>query len=150
MAAISTECYRSLVHDDPDFVRFFTDVTPVQEISRLRLGSRPAKRRAEGGIDDLRAIPWVFSWTQSRIVLPAWLGLGTALADARDRHGRDVLREMLAEWPFFASLISNAEMACSKADIRIAERYTELLSDDDVRERIWGGSRLSSSSPGRS
>jgi phosphoenolpyruvate carboxylase len=137
MAAISTDCYRSLVHDDPDFVRFFTAATPVQEISRLRLGSRPAKRRAEGGIDELRAIPWVFSWTQSRIVLPAWLGLGTALADARERHGLAVLREMIADWPFFASLISNAEMACSKADPRIARRYTELWSDDNARDRIW-------------
>jgi phosphoenolpyruvate carboxylase len=137
MAALSAECYRSLVHDDPDFVRFFTAVTPVQEISRLRLGSRPAKRRAEGGIDDLRAIPWVFSWTQSRIVLPAWLGLGTALADARGRHGLAVLREMITDWPFFASLISNAEMACSKADARIAKRYTELWSDEQARDRIW-------------
>jgi phosphoenolpyruvate carboxylase len=138
MAAISAECYRSLVHDDPDFVRFFTSVTPVQEISQLRLGSRPAKRRAEGGIDELRAIPWVFSWTQSRIVLPAWLGLGTALADARERHGLAVLRDMIADWPFFASLISNAEMACSKADARIAKRYTELWDDDEARDRIWG------------
>jgi phosphoenolpyruvate carboxylase len=138
MAAISAERYRSLVHEDPDFVRFFTAVTPVQEISRLQLGSRPAKRRADGGIDALRAIPWVFSWTQSRIVLPAWLGLGTALADARERHGLEMLREMIADWPFFASLISNAEMACSKADARIAKRYTELWDDHEARDRIWG------------
>jgi phosphoenolpyruvate carboxylase len=138
MAAISADFYRSLVHDDPDFVRFFTAVTPVQEISRLRLGSRPAKRRPEGGIDDLRAIPWVFSWTQSRIVLPGWLGLGTALADARERHGLSVLHDMVNDWPFFATLISNAEMACSKADARIAERYTELFDDDQARDRIWG------------
>ncbi len=80
-------CTGRLVHDDPEFPRFFAAVTPLEEISRLRLGSRPAKRSEAGGIDDLRAIPWVFSWTQSRIVLPAWLGLGTALADARERHG---------------------------------------------------------------
>ena len=138
MAAVSADFYRSLVHDDPDFIRFFTAATPVQEISRLRLGSRPAKRRAEGGIDDLRAIPWVFSWTQSRIVLPAWLGLGTALAEARERHGLTVLREMITDWPFFSSLISNAEMACSKADARIAQRYTELWDDEEARDRIWG------------
>jgi phosphoenolpyruvate carboxylase len=138
MAAVSADCYRSLVHDDPDFVRFFTAATPVREISQLRLGSRPAKRREQGGIDDLRAIPWVFSWTQSRIVLPAWLGLGTALADARDRHGLTVLREMITDWPFFASLVSNAEMACSKADARIAERYTQLWDDEEARDRIWG------------
>jgi phosphoenolpyruvate carboxylase len=138
MAAISADRYRSIVHNDPDFGQFFTTATPVQEISRLRLGSRPAKRRAEGGIDELRAIPWVFSWTQSRIVLPAWLGLGTALADARERHGLDVLREMIDDWPFFASLISNAEMACSKADRTIAKRYAELWSDEEARNRIWG------------
>jgi phosphoenolpyruvate carboxylase len=138
MAEISAERYRSLVHDDPDFARFFTAATPVEEISRLRLGSRPAKRRAEGGIEDLRAIPWVFSWTQSRVVLPAWLGLGTALAAARERHGLAVLQEMVADWAFFASLISNAEMACSKADARIARLYTELWDDEDARERIWG------------
>jgi phosphoenolpyruvate carboxylase len=138
MAEVSAARYRSLVHEDPDFVRFFTVVTPVEEISRLRLGSRPAKRRAEGGIDDLRAIPWVFSWTQARIVLPAWLGLGTALAAARERHGLDVLQEMVTDWPFFASLIANAEMACSKADARIASRYTDLWDDEAARERIWG------------
>lgn len=138
MAEISAERYRSLVHDDPDFPRFFAAATPVEEISRLRLGSRPAKRRAEGGIDELRAIPWVFSWTQSRIVLPAWLGLGTALAAARERHGLDVLQEMVADWPFFASLIANAEMACAKADTRIATLYTQLWDDEVARERIWG------------
>jgi phosphoenolpyruvate carboxylase len=137
MARVSADRYTSLVHDDPDFVRFFTAATPVEEISRLRLGSRPAKRQPEGGIDALRAIPWVFSWTQSRIVLPAWLGLGTALADARERHGLAVLREMIDDWPFFASLISNAEMACSKADPTIAKRYSELWSDDNARDRIW-------------
>jgi phosphoenolpyruvate carboxylase len=78
--------YRSIVHDNPDFVSFFETVTPVHEISRLRLGSRPARRGQAAGIEDLRAIPWVFSWTQARIVLPAWLGLGTALRLARERH----------------------------------------------------------------
>jgi phosphoenolpyruvate carboxylase len=83
MAARSAAIYRQLVHQDPDFVRFFLAVTPVQEISRLRLGSRPARRSAAAGISDLRAIPWVFSWTQSRIILPAWFGLGTAFQAAR-------------------------------------------------------------------
>ncbi len=138
MAESSAAIYRALVHEDPDFGRFFAAATPVEEISRLRLGSRPTKRRAEGGIDDLRAIPWVFSWTQSRIVLPAWLGLGTALAAARERHGLAILREMVEAWPFFAGLLANAEMACAKADPRIAQRYTELWDDDSARERIWG------------
>jgi phosphoenolpyruvate carboxylase len=138
MADSSAELYRSVVHEDEDFVGFFSTVTPLEEISRLRLGSRPARRSSKSGIDDLRAIPWVFSWTQSRIVLPAWLGLGTALAGARDRHGVEMLREMAKEWRFFGTLLANAEMGLSKADPGIAGRYSELCRDSDVRERIWG------------
>ncbi len=136
MATDSGSIYRRVVHDDPDFVSFFESVTPVAEISRLRLGSRPAKRSAAAGIGDLRAIPWVFSWTQSRIILPAWLGLGTALRGARERHGLDLLRQMAREWPFFTSVLSNAEMGCAKADLGIAERYV-ALSDHPARDRIW-------------
>ena len=136
-ATTPRELYRSIVHDDPDFVAFFEAVTPVREISRLRLGSRPAKRTRAGGIEDLRAIPWVFSWTQARIVLPAWLGLGTALRHARERHGLEVLRQMAREWPFFTSVLSNAEMGCAKADLGIARRYVELWDDAEARERIW-------------
>ncbi len=139
MASVSADIYRKLVHEDPSFVEFFMAVTPINEVSRLRLGSRPARRQASSaGIDDLRAIPWVFSWTQSRIVLPAWLGLGTALAQARRDHGLGLLREMVAQWPFFRALISNAEMACAKADPGIAARYVQLWDDADGRERIWG------------
>jgi phosphoenolpyruvate carboxylase len=137
MADISESDYRGLVHHDPDFVRFFEAVTPLDEISRLRLGSRPARRGTQEGIDDLRAIPWVFSWTQARIVLPAWLGLGAALASAREAHGVELLREMTAEWPFFATLLANAEMALAKADLGIARRYTQLWGDAAQRERIW-------------
>jgi phosphoenolpyruvate carboxylase len=144
MAEISAERYRSLVYDDPDFARFFAAATPVEEISRLRLGSRPAKRRAEGGIDDLRAIPWVFSWTQSRIVLPAWLGLGTALATARERHGLAVLQEMVADWAFFASLISNAEMACSKAPTRGSQGFTPSCGMTRMRGSASGASWMPS------
>jgi phosphoenolpyruvate carboxylase len=136
MAERSSEAYRDLVHGDPDFVRAFTEVTPVDEISRLRLGSRPAKRSPDGGIDDLRAIPWVFSWTQARIVLPAWFGLGAALEDAREDCGVELLREMEREWPFFSALLSNAEMACSKADAAISRRYFDLWEDEEPRERI--------------
>src|SRR5215210_7118487 len=134
MARCSSRVYRALVHEDPDFPAFFAAVTPVDEISRLRLGSRPARRRAAvTGIEDLRAIPWVFSWTQARIVLPAWFGLGSALAAARDAHGIELLREMEAEWPFFAGLLSNAEMACAKADPGIARRYVDLWEDEAPR-----------------
>jgi phosphoenolpyruvate carboxylase len=137
MAEVSARHYRAMVHDDPDFVRFFAAVTPIEEISRLRLGSRPARRGGEVGIDDLRAIPWVFAWTQARFVLPAWLGLGSALADAHERHGLDLLREMTGTWPFFATLLANAEMALAKADLRIAHRYTQLWDQTQERERIW-------------
>jgi phosphoenolpyruvate carboxylase len=137
MADDSAELYRSIVQDDPEFVAFFEAVTPVHEISRLRLGSRPAKRTQSGGIGDLRAIPWVFSWTQSRIVLPAWLGLGTALRTARERHGLKLMQQMATEWPFFISVLSNAEMGCAKADLGIARRYVELWDQSQPRDRIW-------------
>ncbi|HEV7884308.1 MAG TPA: phosphoenolpyruvate carboxylase, partial [Solirubrobacteraceae bacterium] len=97
-----------------------------------------AKRRQSTRIEDFRAIPWVFSWTQARAVLPAWYGLGTALESARERHGVEILREMECDWPFFAALLSNAEMACVKADLDIARRYAELYDDEEARERIWG------------
>jgi phosphoenolpyruvate carboxylase len=165
MSASSEAMYRQLVHEDPDFVDFFLAATPVEEVSRLRLGSRPARRQAAGGIDDLRAIPWVFAWTQSRIVLPAWLGLGTALRQARERHGLETLQAMTRDWPFFSSLIGNAEMGCSKADPGIARRYVALWENVAARDRIWrlledeleltraelvlirGGSRLLDSEP---
>jgi phosphoenolpyruvate carboxylase len=139
MARTSEGVYRRLVHEDPDFVEFFLTVTPVEEVSRLRLGSRPARRQQAGGIDDLRAIPWVFAWTQSRIVLPAWLGLGTALREARERHGLETLQAMAADWPFFSALIANAEMGASKADPGIARRYIALWDNVEARDRIWGG-----------
>ncbi|MEY2517111.1 MAG: phosphoenolpyruvate carboxylase, partial [bacterium] len=117
MAARSTSVYRDLVYGDPDFADYFHATTPVREISRLQLGSRPSKRRDSARIEDYRAIPWVFSWTQTRAVLPAWYGLGTALESAREAHGAQVLQEMERDWPFFSALISNAEMACAKADL---------------------------------
>ncbi len=137
MAEISTHAYRDLVYGDADFPAFFHAATPVAEVSRLQLGSRPAKRRQSMRIEDFRAIPWVFSWTQARAVLPAWYGLGTALEAARERHGVQTLREMERDWPFFAALLSNAEMACVKVDLDIARRYAELYDDEPARERIW-------------
>jgi len=137
MADVSTRAYRDLVYGDPDFAAFFHAATPVNEVQRLQLGSRPAKRRASTRIEDFRAIPWVFSWTQTRAVLPAWYGLGTALQAAREQHGVQILRDMERDWPFFAALLSNAEMACAKADVEIARRYAELYEDEPARERIW-------------
>jgi phosphoenolpyruvate carboxylase len=137
MAAESASAYRALVYDDPDFVECFMNVTPVDQISQLQLGSRPARRGAASGIGDLRAIPWVFSWTQARVILPAWYGLGTALVAAREKFGAEELARMTAEWPFFDALISNAEMACAKADFGIARRYFDLWDNAEPRERIW-------------
>src|SRR6202012_3465971 len=97
----------------------------------------PAKRSRAAGIEDLRAIPWVFSWTQSRIVLPGWLGAGTGRRGARERHGVDLLRQLRDEWPFFESLLSNAEMGCAKADLQIARRYVALWDEAEPRDRIW-------------
>jgi len=138
MARRSSRAYRDLVYGDPGLRPFFEAVTPLSEISRLRLGSRPPKRGEAEGIEDFRAIPWVFSWTQARLVLPAWYGLGTALVAARETHGLDLLRAMRDEWPFFAALLSNAEMACSKADLHIGRRYATLCEDDALRLRVGG------------
>lgn len=137
MAQCSRLAYRDLVYGDPDFAAYFHAATPVREIQRLQLGSRPTKRRESARIEDYRAIPWVFSWTQTRAVLPAWYGLGTALQRAREQHGAAILQEMERDWPFFSALISNAEMACAKADLDIARRYAELYDDETARERIW-------------
>jgi phosphoenolpyruvate carboxylase len=137
MADDSAALYRATVYDDEAFVRFFAAATPIAEVSRQRLGSRPARRRPDGGIDDLRAIPWVFSWTQSRILLPAWFGIGTALRSARERHGIELLHEMTVQWPFFATLLANAEMGLAKAEGTIGRRYAELWSEQATRERIW-------------
>ncbi|HEY5195835.1 MAG TPA: phosphoenolpyruvate carboxylase [Solirubrobacteraceae bacterium] len=138
MAARSSHAYRGLVYGDPDFSAFFHAVTPVSEISRMQLGSRPASRTGSTRIEDFRAIPWVFAWTQARVVLPAWYGLGTALRAAREHAGIDLLREMEQDWPFFSGLLSNAEMACAKTDLEVARRYALLWEDEPARERIWG------------
>jgi phosphoenolpyruvate carboxylase len=137
MARRSAEVYRDLVYGDPGLSEFFHAATPVDEISRLQLGSRPAKRKPSRDIADFRAIPWVFSWTQARIVLPAWFGLGSALGAATEEHGLDLLQEMEREWPFFSALLSNAEMACAKADLTVGRRYADLVEDREVRDRIW-------------
>ena len=137
MARRSAHEYRGLVYGDSGLEAFFHAATPVDEISRLQLGSRPAKRKQTRDIADFRAIPWVFSWTQARIVLPAWFGLGSALEAAIEAHGLEQLREMEREWPFFSALLSNAEMACAKADLAVGRRYAELVEDRELRDRIW-------------
>jgi phosphoenolpyruvate carboxylase len=139
IAGWSTRAYRDLVYGDPDFVTFFQQITPITEISELQLGSRPARRTSGSTrIEDLRAIPWVFSWTQIRVILPGWYGIGAGLSEAEREFGIEFLAEMDKTWPFFKGLLSNAEMAMAKADLRIAERYVDLVTDPIVRGRIWG------------
>jgi phosphoenolpyruvate carboxylase len=134
----SSTVYRDLVYGEPDFVSFFEQATPIDEIARLQLGSRPARRTSSTRIEDLRAIPWVFSWTQVRILLPGWYGLGSALARWREEYGLEMLEEMDRDWPFFTAMLSNAELALAKADPPIAERYVQLVEPPEMRDRIWG------------
>ena len=131
MSERSRERYRALVYDDPDFPRFFEQATPLAELSTLNIGSRPARRSA-GGIEALRAIPWVFAWTQNRLLLPSWYGAGAALAEG----SLALQREMAGCWPFFQSLLSTLEMALYKTDLGVAERYMRLV-DPELRDRFW-------------
>jgi phosphoenolpyruvate carboxylase len=133
--------YRSLVYETPKFTDYFRAATPLSEISELNLGSRPAARRASGRIEDLRAIPWVFSWAQSRVLLPGWYGFGSAV-DAWKRDDPNArmaeLRRMYRRWPFFQTLIANLDMVLAKTDLGIASRYAELVPDRELREAIFG------------
>ena len=132
LAADGVQAYRSVVRENPDFVEYFRQSTPEQELGRLPLGSRPAKRRA-GGIESLRAIPWIFGWTQTRLMLPAWLGWETALTNALARGQGEVLAQMREQWPFFRTRIDMLEMVLAKADAQIAEAYDERLVQPHLR-----------------
>jgi phosphoenolpyruvate carboxylase len=132
--------YRNLVYETEGFVRFFRESTVVGEIANLNIGSRPASRKASERIEDLRAIPWVFSWAQMRLMLPGWYGFGSAVAswlEAEPATGMATLQAMYEEWPFFQMLLSNMDMVLAKSDIAIASRYAELVSDRELRERIF-------------
>ncbi|MCW2995692.1 MAG: Phosphoenolpyruvate carboxylase, partial [Conexibacter sp.] len=132
LARRSRETYRALVYEDPDFARFFFQITPVEALADLNIGSRPPSRGGDGSIESLRAIPWVFAWTQNRILLPSWFGAGTALAEGDlERY-----RAMHADWPFFATLVSTLEMALFKTDLGVAERYLRLV-DPALRDHFW-------------
>ncbi|MBC3495954.1 phosphoenolpyruvate carboxylase [Pseudomonas sp. SWRI100] len=131
LAADGVQAYRSVVRDNPDFVEYFRQSTPEQELGRLPLGSRPAKRRA-GGIESLRAIPWIFGWTQTRLMLPAWLGWETALSNALQRGQGELLAQMREQWPFFRTRIDMLEMVLAKADAQIAEAYDERLVQPEL------------------
>ena len=131
LAADGVAAYRGVVRDNPQFVEYFRQSTPEQELGRLPLGSRPAKRRA-GGIESLRAIPWIFGWTQTRLMLPAWLGWETALRRALERGEGDQLAQMREQWPFFRTRIDMLEMVLAKADADIARLYDERLVSPEL------------------
>jgi len=130
LSDISCKIYQGIVRGDEDFIPYFYQATPEAELARLPLGSRPAKRRPNGGVESLRAIPWIFGWTQNRLMLPAWLGAGQALQEVIDNGKIQVLEEMYSKWPFFGTRISMLEMVFAKADLRMAEYYDERLVDE--------------------
>ena len=123
----SCSAYRAVVREEPDFVPYFRHATPEQELASLPLGSRPARRKGGGGIESLRAIPWIFAWSQNRLMLPAWLGAGAALAVAQEKDNAQLIREMAANWPFFATRLSMLEMVYAKADVGLSAYYDESL-----------------------
>ena len=141
MEAVSTrarDAYRSLVYEDEGFLDFFYEASPIRELALLNMGSRPAKRVETREIESLRAIPWVFAWTQNRLLLPSWYGVGTALSAAADGpQNLGLLREMYREWPFFKTLIDFMQMTLAKSDMRIAEAYSTLVTDLNLRRRLW-------------
>jgi phosphoenolpyruvate carboxylase len=148
MAASARAAYRNLVYETPGFIEYWQTATPVDEISRLRIGSRPAARRGGGrdvpwNVSTIRAIPWVFSWMQSRFNLPGWYGLGTALHAPTSRPlgvqppSPETLRDMYANWPFFRAILDNAEMSLLKADLGIAALYSELVPDRELAKPIF-------------
>ncbi len=130
--------YRSLVYETAGFTQFFHQMTPLAEISELKIGSRPASRTNSQRIEDLRAIPWVFSWAQARVMLPGWYGVGQALRSFSDMS---LLREMLEAWPFFRSTVDNLEMVLSKSDMGIAARYASLVKDRSLADALFGSVR---------
>jgi phosphoenolpyruvate carboxylase len=140
LSAEAYSTYRGLVYETDGFDRFFRESTVIEEIANLNIGSRPSSRKASGRIEDLRAIPWVFSWAQCRLMLPGWYGFGSAVGAwlaARPAGGMAMLQAMYREWPFFETLLSNMDMVLAKSDIAIASRYAELVSDTALRDCIF-------------
>jgi phosphoenolpyruvate carboxylase len=142
----SFAAYRKLVYETPGFTDYFFSATPIREIAELNIGSRPASRKATRAIEDLRAIPWSFSWGQCRVALPGWCGFGSAieafLGDGAGRRPKlELLQRMYKQWPFFRTLLSNLDMVLAKSDLRIAARYVELVEDAKVAKRIFSAVR---------
>ena len=143
LSEASMAAYRQLVYGTPGFVDYFFGATPIRELTQLNIGSRPASRKALSKIEDLRAIPWSFSWGQCRLTLPGWFGFGSAVADFLKR-GKDrksqlaLLQKMHRQWPFFSTLLSNMDMVLAKSDLALASLYAELVPDKRLRGRIFG------------
>ncbi|MEZ4649769.1 MAG: phosphoenolpyruvate carboxylase [Candidatus Eisenbacteria bacterium] len=129
IASTARGTYRALVHDHPDFLRYFREATPIDVIERLRIGSRPPSRREQKGISDLRAIPWVFAWTQSRLILPGWYGVGAGLERASAEFGLAAVREHASSWRFLSTLLGDVEVVLAKADLDIASKYSKLAGE---------------------
>lgn len=142
LSQASMQAYRSLVYETPGFVDFFFSATPIREIAELNIGSRPASRKASQRIEDLRAIPWSFSWGQCRLTLNGWYGFGSAvegfLAAGDRKEQAALLQKMYRQWPFFRALLSNMDMVLAKSDLTLARRYAELVPDARLRRRIFG------------
>ncbi|MFH2134216.1 MAG: phosphoenolpyruvate carboxylase [Pseudomonadota bacterium] len=140
MSLDAIAAYRNLVYETPGFTEFFFAATPIREIAELNIGSRPSSRKAMDRIEDLRAIPWVFSWGLTRMLLPGWFGFGSAVKKFIEREGQtglDQLRAMNKDWAFFRGLLSNMDMVLSKTDMGIASRYAELVPDEALRDKIF-------------
>ena len=139
LAARAQRAYAELVHETPGFVEYFKASTPVSEIGALNIGSRPTSRKPTTAISDLRAIPWVLAWSQSRVMLPGWYGTGTAFADyVAEGDGRlEILQDLYRRWPFFASVLSNMAQVLAKSDMGLAARYSELVEDIELRARVF-------------
>ena len=141
LSALAFRAYRGLVYETEGFADYFWSSTVITEIATLNIGSRPASRKKTREIEDLRAIPWVFSWAQCRLMLPGWYGFGSAVETWIKEHpdkGMPFLRELYREWPFFRTLLSNMDMVLAKSSIAIASRYAELVPDATLRESIFG------------
>jgi phosphoenolpyruvate carboxylase len=142
LSRASFAAYRALVYETPGFADYFFHATPIREIAELNIGSRPASRKASQRIEDLRAIPWSFSWGQCRLTLPGWYGFGSGVAALQEAMGAEaalrLLREMHARWPFFATLLSNIDMVLAKSDLALGTLYAELVPDEALRQRVLG------------
>ncbi|QOZ54237.1 phosphoenolpyruvate carboxylase [Bradyrhizobium sp. CCBAU 53338] len=141
LSNLAFKAYRGLVYETDGFVDYFWSSTVINEIATLNIGSRPASRKKTRAIEDLRAIPWVFSWAQCRLMLPGWYGFGSAVEQwiaAHPQQGMPFLKELYKEWPFFRMLLSNMDMVLAKSSIAIASRYAELVPDEALREKIFG------------